>query len=88
MTFSTDNESREGWKSIQDRHSPDADWFLKTTDDGYIVMEHLKEFVSAYDTDLPLHFGHPHTYLISKESLKRIYSTRQTFCEGDQFIIK
>ena len=62
----------------------DFDWFLKTDDDAYVIMENLRYFLSAQDTNKPIYFGHKFkTYIksgwfsggpgivLSKEALRR-----------------
>ena len=47
-----------GFKHVYENHFDDFDWFLKADDDTFIIVENLKEMLSKYDTNDPIHFGH------------------------------
>ncbi|XP_067621745.1 glycoprotein-N-acetylgalactosamine 3-beta-galactosyltransferase 1-like isoform X2 [Eurosta solidaginis] len=51
------NKTREAMKYIYDNHLNDADWFLKTDDDTYVIMENLRVFLYPLDTRAPVYFG-------------------------------
>ena len=50
-------KTRATWKYIYENHADDADWFIKTEDDTYLVLENLLNFLSKYDTNEPHYFG-------------------------------
>lgn len=62
----------------------DADWFLKATDESYVIMENLRTLVHPYPADIPIFFGRkmvepinqkPYmngsSYVLSKQALRR-----------------
>ena len=62
----------------------EADWFLKSDDDSYIIMENLRSFLRSHNPLDPLQFGCKLIqivpkgymsggagYVLSKEALKR-----------------
>ncbi|KAJ8290645.1 hypothetical protein GJAV_G00015780 [Gymnothorax javanicus] len=86
------------WKTIKafqyiyKNHLGDADWFLKTDDDTYVVLDNLRYLLSQYDTGKPIYFGRRFRpfvaqgymsggagYVLSKEALRRFV---QGFHEG------
>ena len=77
-------KTRAAWKYIYENHADDADWFIKTEDDTYLVLENLRNFLSKYDTNEPHYFGWYFTleggyncngaaYVFSKKTLKDFY---------------
>ncbi|XP_026327583.1 glycoprotein-N-acetylgalactosamine 3-beta-galactosyltransferase 1-like [Hyposmocoma kahamanoa] len=42
---------------IYKNHRQDADWFLRTDDDTYVIMENLRYLLSNYDHRKPLYLG-------------------------------
>ena len=61
-----------------------ADWFLKTDDDTYVIVENLRHFLSGQNTEEAVYFGHHFKsytlqgymsggagYCLSKEALRR-----------------
>ena len=72
----------------------DYDWFLKTDDDAYIIMENLLYFLSSEDTNKPVYFGHKFKkynlssgwfaggpgIVLSKEALRRFGTTGTKLC--------
>ncbi|XP_048856207.1 glycoprotein-N-acetylgalactosamine 3-beta-galactosyltransferase 1-B [Brienomyrus brachyistius] len=87
--------TREGrdqlyWKTIrafhyvQEKHSQDADWFLKADDDTFVVLENLRWLLANHTPEEPVYFGKrfkPYVkqgymsggagYVLSKEALRR-----------------
>ncbi|KAM4045478.1 glycoprotein-N-acetylgalactosamine 3-beta-galactosyltransferase 1-like [Anomaloglossus baeobatrachus] len=68
-----------------------ADWFLKTDDDTYVVVENLQWMLSNYTSDQPVYFGKRFKlfaqqgfmsggagYVLSKESVKRFVEAFRT----------
>ena len=45
-------------KYVYENHFDDFDWFMKADDDTFVIIENLKEMLSHYDTNEPIHFGH------------------------------
>lgn len=74
------------YQFIYRNYREDFDWYLKTTDETYIVVENLRYLLYAYDPSQPLSFGHrineKHTkisyfsdkpgYVLSKNALERL----------------
>ena len=77
-------KTRAAWKYIYENHTNDADWFIKTDDDTYLVLENLRDFLSKYNTSEPHYFGRYFkgiggynsggaAYVFSKRTLKDFY---------------
>ncbi|XP_041355376.1 glycoprotein-N-acetylgalactosamine 3-beta-galactosyltransferase 1-B-like [Gigantopelta aegis] len=73
-----------GFHYVYKHHFDDADWFLKTDDDTYVIMENLRYMLSEQDPKEPVYFGHhfnsigtfPYSsggsgFVVSKEALRR-----------------
>ena len=65
------------FKYVYENHFDDFDWFLKADDDTFVIVENLKEMLSEYDTNDPIHFGHHYKVLgvsfnIFKENVCKI----------------
>ncbi|XP_041355761.1 glycoprotein-N-acetylgalactosamine 3-beta-galactosyltransferase 1-B-like isoform X2 [Gigantopelta aegis] len=69
---------------IYQHHLNDADWFMKTDDDTYVIVENLRYFLSSQNSSRPVFFGHHFKtivkqgyysggggYVLSKEALTR-----------------
>lgn len=78
-------KTREAFRYIWANYRHQADWFMKTDDDTYVVLENLRYLLSTYNTSQPIWFGHrfkPYVkagylsggagYVLSKESLRRL----------------
>ena len=92
-------KTMRAFKYIYDHHLDDADWFLKTDDDTYVIVENLRYFLSSQNTSKPVFFGHHFKtlvkqgyysggggYVLSKEALKRYGlkgSKNSTLCKPD-----
>ncbi|XP_041665394.1 glycoprotein-N-acetylgalactosamine 3-beta-galactosyltransferase 1-like [Cheilinus undulatus] len=77
------------WKTIRafqyihQHHLDEADWFLKTDDDTFVVVENLRYVLSRFDPEKPLYLGRRFKptvkqgmsggpgYVLSKEALRR-----------------
>ncbi|XP_030623557.1 glycoprotein-N-acetylgalactosamine 3-beta-galactosyltransferase 1-A [Chanos chanos] len=78
------------WKTIRafhyalKNHGDEADWFLKTDDDTFVVVDNLRWVLSNYSAQEPIYFGkrfRPYAkqgymsggagYVLSKEALRR-----------------
>ena len=46
------------FRYVYKHYFKEFDWFLKTDDDAYIIMENLLYFLSSHDTNQPIYFGH------------------------------
>ena len=81
------------FEHIFEDHINEADWFLKADDDTYVIIENLKYFLSAQDSEKPVFFGHAfHVfvrqgypsggagYVLSKEALRRFGKRRKGEC--------
>ncbi|CAF0897329.1 unnamed protein product [Rotaria sordida] len=64
----------------------DSEWFIKADDDTYLIVEHLKTFLSKQNSSEPITFGYTFqfhvrkgyhsggaSYVLSRESLRRFY---------------
>ena len=49
-------KTRAAWKYVYENHANGADWFIKTDDDTYLVIENLRNFLSKYNTCEPHYF--------------------------------
>ena len=47
-----------GFQHVYENHFDNFDWFMKADDDTFVIIENLKDMLSEYDTNDPIHFGH------------------------------
>lgn len=89
-------KTMQAFQYIYDHHYDDADWFMKTDDDTFVILENLRYLLSDYNTTEPIYFGHRFRelvasgyasggagYVISKEALKRFGTKREGLCVTD-----
>ena len=75
------------FRYVYKHYFDDFDWFMRTDDDSYVIMENLRYFLSMQDTNKAVHFGHKFKVIVrsgyfaggpgvifSKEALKRFSS--------------
>ncbi|XP_048576879.1 glycoprotein-N-acetylgalactosamine 3-beta-galactosyltransferase 1 [Nematostella vectensis] len=76
------HKTRAAWQYVIDNHINDADWFIKTDDETYVVIENLKHLCSKHEYDKSHYFGRHFLpfggyndggagYVFSKETLIR-----------------
>ena len=76
------------FRYVYKHYFDDFDWFMRTDDDSYVIMENLRYFLSMQDTNKAVHFGHKFKVIVrsgyfaggpgvifSKEALKRFSSS-------------
>jgi glycoprotein-N-acetylgalactosamine 3-beta-galactosyltransferase len=51
----------------------DFDWFVKTDDDTYLIIENLKEFLRKQDTSQPITFGYNFRVIIFLSIFNSLY---------------
>ena len=82
---------------VYKHHFDDADWFMKTDDDTYVIVENLRYFLSEQNASEPVFFGHHfHVivqpqgyfsggggYVLSREALKRFGERGPGICSED-----
>ena len=67
---------------IYNNHMMDADWFIKSDDDTYVIVENLRYFLASKNTSEAVYYGHQFVglggypsggagYVLSKEALRR-----------------
>ena len=79
------------------RHLDDADWFFKSDDDTYAVVENMRYFLSSKSPDEPVYYGQRFRgktdffsggagYVLSREALRRFGSRTNTpKCSPNKF---
>ena len=76
------------FRYVYKHYFDDFDWFMRTDDDSYVIMENLRYFLSQQDTHKAIHFGKKFKAVVkkgfvptgpgcifSKEALKRFSSS-------------
>lgn len=87
-------KSMQAFRYVYEHHLDDADWFMKADDDTYVIVENLRYFLSTYNTEEAVFFGHTFQqgyasggggYILSKEALRRLvtFGTNSTVCRQD-----
>jgi len=89
-------KSRQAFRYVYEHHFNDADWFMKADDDTYVIVENLRYFLSSFNTQDPVYFGHHFKpivkqgyfsggagYVLSKEALRRLMFTDPKKCRED-----
>ncbi|XP_064648226.1 glycoprotein-N-acetylgalactosamine 3-beta-galactosyltransferase 1-like isoform X2 [Lineus longissimus] len=77
-------KTKAAFKYIYDKHFDEYDWFLKTDDDTYVILENLRHLLSNFNSEDPIYFGRKFKkyvrqgyfsggagYVLSRESLRR-----------------
>ena len=76
-------KTKSAFRYVYQNHFDDYDWFLKTDDDTFMIMENLRYFLKDYNSSDPVYFGRRYKtfvkqgymsgagYVLSKEALRR-----------------
>ena len=90
------NKTSKAFKYIYRNHFNDADWFMKTDDDTYVIVENLRYFLSDKNSSAAIYYGHHFRrytdagymsggagYVLSKEALRlfAVESDDHTVCK-------
>ncbi|CAG0900905.1 unnamed protein product [Darwinula stevensoni] len=51
-------KSREAWQYIHDHHRDGFDWYIRTDDDAYVVMENLRYFLASKKKEDLIAYGY------------------------------
>ena len=90
-------KTKQAFDHAYKRYFNDFDWFMKTDDDTYVIVENLRLFLASQNTSEPVFFGHhlkpfvlPQGYLsggagyvLSKEALRRFGTRPFGLCAND-----
>ena len=78
------------------KYADDYDWFMKTDDDNYVILENLRRFLASQNTSEPVYFGQQMVgyaeitymsgdawYVWSREALRRFGNRSAGLCVHD-----
>nr|KAG5709400.1 hypothetical protein BaRGS_029249 [Batillaria attramentaria] len=60
-------KTMQAFRYVYENHLDDADWFMKADDDTYVIVENLRYFLSSYNTEEPIYFGHTFKALVKPQ---------------------
>ena len=56
----------KAFRYVYKHYFNDYDWFMRVDDDGYVIMENLRYFLSGQDTKSPIYFGHKFKVIVKQ----------------------